>query len=109
MQLLLHPRELYLGHLSGVSRGLWRVALEDGETVRIGAPPQRARAGEAPLAWAACVLLEAALGRSADADVADALALELTRLGGRQLALYDVEVRLWYLCWGLVSEPGGDG
>jgi hypothetical protein len=107
LSLLLAPRELYVGHLSDVSLGIWRVGLEDGETVHIGAPPQRAGAGAVPLSWAAGALLEEALGRRAGEDVVDALARELTRVADRRLVLYDVEVRLWYLYWQLVSQDGG--
>lgn len=100
MEPLLRPHELYVGHLGGPRPGLWRMGLMgDGLTVLGGEPPQGG--DDALLRWAARELLRAALRRPVRPDAVRALAAELPGITGAHLELSDLEVRLWFLAWGL--------
>ncbi len=99
-QQLLHPRELYVGTLSGPAPALWRVAIADDRRSELGPAPTGAD-DDVILRWAARQLLTAALRHEVSGAAVGALAAELPQLTGPDLELSDLEVRLWFLGWRL--------
>lgn len=104
---LLGVREHYVGSLALSGPGLWRVGAAGGAPRPLGGPPPRAGGEEAVLRWAARSLLMAAIPRAVSDRAVRALAADLPAFAGHDVALTDVEVRVWFLGWQLHGRAAG--
>lgn len=104
---LLGVREHYVGSLAVSGPGLWRVGVAGGAVRPLGGPPPRTGDEDDVLRWAAGCLLAAAMPRVVSDRAVRALAADLPALAGDDVALTDVEVRVWFLGWRLRGRTSG--